>query len=173
MKGVILRCLEKMVVGSAGNQIWRNILDESGLPRDYIFFASQDVDDGLSLKVVGAACNVLNISLQQAADAFGEYWVTQFAPAMYEPFFKGKSSAREFLLKMDKVHETVTQNVPGARPPRFDYEWDDEDTLIMTYHSHRGLIDFLVGLIKGVGKHFGEELRVTKLNDERVEVVFS
>jgi hypothetical protein len=42
----------------------------------------------------------------------------------------------------------------------------------MTYKSPRGLIDFLVGLIKGVGKYFKEDLRVRKLNNTDVEVVF-
>jgi hypothetical protein len=45
-------------------------------------------------------------------------------------------------------------------------------TLIMHYKSHRGLIDFMVGLIKGVGKYFKENLQVRKLGDKRVEIVF-
>ncbi len=42
----------------------------------------------------------------------------------------------------------------------------------MTYKSKRGLIDFLVGLIKGVGKYFKENLEVTKLGNNKVKIVF-
>jgi hypothetical protein len=42
----------------------------------------------------------------------------------------------------------------------------------MKYKSHRNLIDFLVGLIKGVGKFYKEDLKVTKLTNDKVEIVF-
>jgi len=69
-------------------------------------------------------------------------------------------------------HEASTRSIPDARPPQFDYEWKDGRTLIMHYKSHRGLIDFLVGLVRGVGKHFKEDLQVTKLSADKVQIVF-
>jgi len=66
----------------------------------------------------------------------------------------------------------VTKNIQNAHPPRFEYEWKDQKTLIMKYKSHRNLIDFLVGLIKSVGKFYKEDLKVTKLTNDKVEIVF-
>lgn len=91
---------------------------------------------------------------------------------MYRPYFIGVKTAKEFLLKMDSVHAKTTRNMPNAHPPRFEYEWEGEKTLIMKYKSQRGLIDFMVGLIKGVGKHYNEELKVTKLGGDKVRVIF-
>jgi hypothetical protein len=59
-----------------------------------------------------------------------------------------------------------------AHPPRFDYDWKNEKTLVITYKSPRGLVDFLIGLIHGVGKYFHEELMTTKLSADKVEVIF-
>ena len=42
----------------------------------------------------------------------------------------------------------------------------------MHYSSHRGLIDFMVGLVKGVGKFYNENIKVKKLGTEKIEVVF-
>lgn len=42
----------------------------------------------------------------------------------------------------------------------------------MTYKSQRGLIDIFIGLIKGVGKHYGENLQVHKVAPNKVEIVF-
>jgi len=42
----------------------------------------------------------------------------------------------------------------------------------MKYISKRRLIDLMVGLMNGVGKHFGEELLVRKLNKSKVEIKF-
>ena len=73
---------------------------------------------------------------------------------------------------MDYVHATVIKNVPNAQPPRFEYEWLDDKTLIMKYKSRRRLIDFMVGSIKGVGKYYKEDLRVTKLGNDKVKIIF-
>ena len=62
--------------------------------------------------------------------------------------------------------------MPNAKPPRFDYQWINENVLIMIYQSERGLIDFMVGLAKGVGNYFGESLKITKLSDTEIKIVF-
>jgi len=76
-------------------------------------------------------------------------------------------------LKMDSVHVATTKSIPGANPPRFEYEWKDEKTLIiLKYKSRRSLVDLMVGLIKGVGKFYKEDLKVTKLGSDKVEIAF-
>ena len=171
MKGVIPDCLEKLVRNKFGDDKWEKSLEIAGLPVKTTFLATQDIPDADVLKVVDAVCKVLNISLQQAADAFGDYWVNEYAVKMYKPYYRGKS-AKEFILNMDNVHVTVTKNIDNAHPPRFDYSWTDDKTLIMTYKSERGLIEFLIGLLKGVGKYYNEDLTVTKISDENVQILF-
>lgn len=172
MKGVIAKCLGDLVKEKFGKDKWEDALERSGLDRDSVFLATEDVDDIAVLKVVDSVCKVLNISLTQAADAFGDYWVCVFAPKIYASYYRGVNSAKEFLLNMDKVHVNTTETINNAQPPRFEYEWKDNKTLIMKYKSKRDLIDFMVGLIKGVGKHYKEDLKVTKLGPEKVEIIF-
>lgn len=45
-------------------------------------------------------------------------------------------------------------------------------TLIMKYKSPRGLIDFAVGMVRGAGKLHRENLKVTKLGNDRIEIIF-
>ena len=172
MKGVIVTCLESLVKEQFGQHKWEDVLEEAGLKRHAIFNMTSNVQDATVLQIVQAACTVLEITPHQAADAFGDYWVNVYAPKVYSMYFRKAHSAKEMLLNMDKLHETVTSSIPDAHPPRFDYEWKDEQTLIMHYKSHRGMIDFLVGLIKGVGTYYNEELRVTKQSETAVEVIF-
>ncbi len=173
MKGVIASCLKELVVNKFGKNKWESALATAGFEKNTSFLPTQDVDDASVLKIVESVCKVLNISLPQAADAFGEYWVCTYAPQIYLPYYKTATSAKEFLLKMDEVHRLTTESIPNAQPPRFEYTWTDDKTLIMKYKSKRNLIDFLVGLIKGVGKYFKENLQVSKLGDDSVRVVFS
>ncbi|MCI5131652.1 MAG: hypothetical protein D3904_09030 [Candidatus Electrothrix sp. EH2] len=172
MKGVIATCLAGLVKDNFGRDKWEDALEDAGMDRHAIFSATNMIDDADVMKVVASVCKVLNITPLQAADAFGDYWVNVYAPRIYGAYLQEATSAKELLLGMDKIHETVTSTIPNANPPRFEYEWRDSRTLIMTYRSSRGLIDFLVGLIRGVGRYFHEELRVRKLNNTDVEVVF-
>ena len=143
MKGVIPNCLGKLIKSKYGDDQWELILDTAGFPKYSAFPISKDIPDEEVMKVVESACKVLNITLQQAADAFGDYWVNDYAPKIYYPYFNQSKSAKEFLLNMDNVHKSTTQDIENAHPPRFDYRWKDENTLIMTYKSERSLIEFL------------------------------
>lgn len=172
MKGVIITCLESLVKEQFGQHSWEEILEEAGVERHTLFNMTSNVKDEDVLEIIHAACKVLNLTLDQAADAFGDYWVNVYAPKVYSMYYRKAHSAKEMLLNMDKLHETVTASIPDAHPPRFDYEWQDENTLIMHYKSNRGLIDFFVGLIKGVGTYYNEELRVAKKSETAVEIVF-
>jgi len=172
MKGVIIKCLKDMVIDNFGSDKWIKIIEKSGLDPYMAVKTLDDIEDATALKIVDSACQILNISLPQAADAFGDYWVNVFAPKIYGIYYEGVDSAKEFILKMDELHVRATGHIINAKPPRFEYEWTNERTLLVTYKSHRGLIDFFVGLSKGVGKYFNEQLIIKKLSNKQVEIVF-
>jgi hypothetical protein len=173
MKGTIVKCLEEMVVSQFGEDKWQNSLEDAGIKSPRIFLPFADVEDSVVMKLVTAVCKNLNISLSQAADAFGDYWVNVYSQTLYPQYYQKHKTAKDFLLDMDAVHVAMTKTMKDAKPPRFEYEWKSEDTLIMHYKSHRGLIDFAIGLVKGVGKFYNETLRVTKLGSDKIEIVFS
>ena len=117
-------------------------------------------------------CETLNLSREQVADAFGDYWVNDYSQKVYGHLYKIHKNAKDFLMAMDKVHYDLTKKMENARPPRFEYEQIDDKTLIMHYKSQRGMIDFMIGLIKGVGKFYNENLEVEKLSEDKVKIVF-
>ncbi|NOY77202.1 MAG: hypothetical protein GXO76_04965 [Calditrichaeota bacterium] len=172
MKGVIVNSLENQVKDTYGHRKWEDILEKAGLSRDSFFLAIDDIDDSVVLKVIGAACSVLNITQSQLGDEFGEYWVNTYAPKYYKIYYMGITSAKEFLLKMNDLHQNVTKSMPNAHPPHFEYETVSDNRLIMTYVSHRGLMDFMIGLIKGVGHYYKENLSLRQLPDNQIEITF-
>ena len=172
MKGVIVTCFARLVRDRYGEDKWEEALEDAGMDRHSIFFATSQLDDATFIKIVNSVCKVLKLTFTQMAEAFGEYWMNEYAPRIYGVYLQEAGSAKELLLNMDKIHETVTSTIPNSQPPRFNYEWTDSNTLLMQYNSHRGLIDFFIGLVKGVGTYFQEELVVNKLSDTEVEIVF-
>lgn len=172
MKGIIVNCLQEMITKNDNKSLWPEILKEAGVDPFAIYFATDDVDDAEVLKLFASTATVLKVSPAVVTDTFGEYWVCQFAPRIYELFYRNARNAKEFISKMDYVHLVTTETVPNAHPPHFEYDWQAVNILHLRYISERGLLDLLISLIKGVGIFFGEELQVRKLSRDRVEIVF-
>lgn len=172
MKGTLVKCLEELVVTQFGQDKWEQSLKDAGLSGSIVIWPMSDIDDAQVMGLVEAVCRNLNMTLAQAADAFGDYWVNVYSQRMYPLYYERNATAKDFLLDVDNVHVQMTRTMQRARPPRFDYEWQDDGSLIMYYKSQRGLVDFMVGLARGVGKYYGENIEVTKLGPDKVQIVF-
>ena len=173
MKGIIAECLGKMVVAQFGQDKWEKSLQDVGLRPFTVFWPTSNIDDAKVMELVAAVCKNLDISLAQAADAFGEYWINFYTPYTYPQYYARHSTARDFLLDLNNLHLEMTRMIKDARPPQFDYTWRDDETLVIHYKSHRGLVDFVVGIAKGVGKYYEENLDVSKVGTDTVVVVFA
>lgn len=173
MKGTVLVCLKEVVVNAAGEHAWRRCLQMAGLDAFAIFTLSEDVPDETGLALVRAVCDTLNIDLADAADAFGSHWVGAYAPRIYKTLYGRYRNAREFFTDINNMHDRVVRHIADARPPRFELEWQDEKTLLMHYCSHRNLIDIAVGMARAMGRHFKEELVVTKLSEKTLRIDFA
>lgn len=172
MKGSIVKCLQELVLSTAGKEAWKESLEKAGVNPATIFLPVADIDDATAMKIFKSVCETMGLSLQEAADAFGDYWVNVYSQKIYPTFYESHKDAKTFLLAMDDLHVKVTNSIQNAKPPRFRYENDKDGSLIMHYQSHRGMIDFLVGLIKGVGIYYKEAITVEKLDETRVRVSF-
>jgi hypothetical protein len=173
MKGVIAMCLAELVESKFGKAQLETVFEKSGIDKFTRFLPSQDIPDDKIMNVVKNAGEILKLSMPQLADAFGDYWVNNFAPKIYKTYYNQANNAKDFITKMDSVHMSVTQNITNSHPPRFEYSWRDEKTVEIAYKSQRKMIVFLIGLIKGVGKRFNERLSVVQLSDDKLLVTFS
>ncbi len=171
MKGVIIDCLGKMVEEKFGSRVWKEILQEAGLKPVTMFLPVENVPDETALNIIKAAEKVTGLERKDIAVHFGSYWINKYAIQYYKAFYN-VGSASEFLLNLDKVHKEMTSTLKGSEPPRFEYRWISEGVLHIKYISRRGLIDFAVGLILGVGEYFKEPLEVEIVGDNVIEVRF-
>lgn len=172
MKGIIGICLKRLIKKEYGTDKWYDILERAGFDKYTLIKASDNLDDTRFMNIIKSTCEILDITLEQASDAFGEYWVNEYAPEVYGVYYRDVKTAKEFILKMNEVHKSVVSNLEDARPPSFEYEWKDDNTLHIGYKSHRNLVVIMIGLLKGVGKYFNEDLKIRMLTDNKAEVIF-
>ncbi|HEX6245252.1 MAG TPA: heme NO-binding domain-containing protein [Polyangiales bacterium] len=174
MKGTISRCLASLVRKRGGPDAWSDVVRAAGAGEAEFMLelAGSDVEDDLVLRLFKHSAERLRLTEHQIYDAFGEHWCVDYAPKVYGAIISRFASAREMILGLDRVHVHVTATMARARPPRFEYAWSDERTLLVTYKSTRSLIGLYIGLARGVGKLFGERLVVAQDGPNRVRIVF-
>ena len=153
MKGTIVKCTAELVYSGFGREKWETALKQAGLTPGMLILATTDVDDAVFMKMLGALCRILNLTAPQLGDAFGDYWVNTFSQKIYGDFYRESPDAKSLLVRMDEIHAMITSTMKNARPPRFRYEWKSDSVLVMHYESKRGLVDVLVGLVRGVGRY--------------------
>lgn len=172
MKGAILDCLAQMVELKFGREVWERILSASGLDTKMEFSSGRDVNDEKTMEIINNTCQELNLTLEQAAEAFGVFWVNSYASRQYAIYLNRYGSAKDLIKGMDAVHEYTTKTVQNAHPPRFEFEDLDENRLRVTYKSSRNLIDLYIGLIKGVSVYYKTPIRIDKRSSATVDLVF-
>lgn len=171
MKGVVADCLQKLVNDRFGEAKWREIVKLSGMSEN-TFIVSADIDDAKVMTMISNTGKVLNISQQQLVDAFGDYWVSNYSAKIYGIYYSKYKTAKEFIKGLDSIHDITTRTVPNSAPPRFEFQDVDANTLMVTYKSRRNMIDFYVGLVKGVGKYYKTPLTVYKISNSQVKIIF-
>lgn len=163
MKGIINKGIQEMVEAKFGAEAWDKIKALAKCDEPF-FSAGEDYPDQMTLDLVSAASEVAGLPLETVLVEFGKFWVPNTGAASYSTYFKlAGTSAREFLLNMNRVHDQVTNNILNAKPPRMEYGELPDGRMLIHYRSERRLCAVLRGLILGVGIYFDEDLQVKEI----------
>ncbi len=152
MKGIIFSVLQEYAGnrhGAEGREAFRRA---TGLT---LPLATSDYPDEKVAAAVGALTDLFGNKPEEVLADFGRYFVAEspLVQKTYAAYFRNARDAKDFLMKMDSVHVQVTKALPGATPPRFDYE-DRGSELVVVYRSERKLCSLLKGLIEGIGLRY-------------------
>ncbi|MDW7694649.1 heme NO-binding domain-containing protein [Flammeovirgaceae bacterium SG7u.111] len=172
MKSVIPLAIKETYEKYFGSEDWGIVLQKAGFDPKTVFFSHKNTEDKEVMALLKAVMDHKGLTINQLSDVFGDYWVNDFASRHYFAFYQRASSAKDFLMKMNDVHDKIGAKVEGSKPPKFTFNELPDGAMEMGYISERNLIDLVVGLVKGVGKRFGEEIKVTKLSSSLLRLEF-
>ncbi len=153
MHGLVNKAIEELVTTGYGEEKWEAIKAKAGVDVE-VFISNEGYSDEITYKLVGAASEVLGLSVREVLIAFGEHWVLKTALHGYGAMMRsGGGSLKEFLINLPNFHTRVQMIYPQLQPPRFECQDITDTSMSLHYHTHRpGLTDFVVGLVQGLGK---------------------
>ena len=169
MYGMIHRGLRQMVVDRLGEEAWKAL--EHGLgtgPQDMI--SAMVYDDGLTVSMVAAAADLLEMPMEECLKAFGRSWIRFAERGSFGAImdFTGRDLPG-FIANLDRMHQAVVAAMPEARVPSFALVRDVSGDLLVQYRSERdGLEALVIGLLEGLMDRFdiaGEVRQVTSTSN--------
>jgi hypothetical protein len=169
MYGIVNKSIEELVIANFGQDNWDKVLEKSGIEEDF-FISSQPYDDDITYKLAGAAAEVMNVTVNDVLQLFGEWWVLKTSLEKYQGLMQsGGSNLQEFLLNLPAFHNRIMLIYPKLTPPEFKISDIHDGGLNLHYYSKRpGLQEFVRGILVGLGKMFEVPVEI-ELIKERSE----
>jgi hypothetical protein len=164
MYGMINKAIRNLVIQEAGEEVWEQVLEASGIGED-VYEDLESYDDGVTFSLVGAVSEILDIPAADVLEMFGVYWATDVAPKGYGDYFNSfGNDFKTFVAGLDEMHVRISEMLPSLSPPSFDIEELGENHFKIHYKSPReGLAPLAIGTLKGIAQHFGGEADITQI----------
>ena len=164
MYGMINEAIRTLVTREAGEEVWNQVLESSGVGDD-VFEGMEGYDDSVTYSLVGAASETLGVPASDVLEMFGVYWAVDVAPKGYGDYFKAFGhDFKSFVAGLDEMHVRISAMLPSLSPPSFDIEELGENHFKIHYKSPReGLAPLAIGTLKGIAMHFGGTADITQI----------
>lgn len=156
MKGTLVSIWLTTLTRLYGENQKNEILKAAGWHPQRIITPLEEIDDAEIKGIMENFAKKQGMKIEELYQTLGVNNVQSFRE--WFPSYFETNSAMGFLMMMDTIHAQLTKMISGAKPPRLIPEPIDEKNFLMVYKSTRGLHHYLMGLIEGVGKHFGEKI---------------
>ncbi|WP_434515424.1 heme NO-binding domain-containing protein [Dechloromonas sp. ARDL1] len=166
MYGLVNRALQEFICQHHGDASWQAIKTMASVDVE-LFVRMESYPDDITYRLVGAACESLNIAPATLLRNFGRHWVLFTGQEGYGSLLDGAgSSLQEILSNLDDLHVRVGLMYPALKPPSFSCANVSDDGLTLHYFSERpGLAPMVIGLIEGLGERLGKSLTISQTSD--------
>lgn len=158
MKGTVVTTWLKSCRRLYGDELVNTVLESCQVPRTRVFTPLEDVEDGLTTRIMNGIASAAGVDPKDMWLQVGMENIESFYEA-YSGFFR-HDSLYSFLSSMNDVHIIVMKRFKGAKPPVLDMEPLSSRTAYFTYRSRREMEGYLLGLLRGAARRFGEELGI-------------
>ena len=164
MYGIVNQAIEDLIKENFGEEKWDKIKDRSGLDVDF-FISNEPYDDSITFKLATAASEELGISVDEVLNAFGEWWILKTGKEKYGGLMEaGGNNLKEFLYNLPIFHNRIMLIYPKLTPPEFKVSNREENSIHIHYYSMReGLLEFVRGLLSGLGKMYNTPVQIELL----------
>lgn len=163
MLGLIPKLLFDMVKEIAGEDTLENIRKKSDLESGATFKIHENCPDSQWQKTFKATLEVLNLSQEQAEEAFADYFIKD-AIKRWPMWFSMAKDSRDFLMRQPSIHQQLVINTHDKEyveisNKKFDIEMTDNE-LVCIYNSVNHHCYLYKALAHKIVDHYNEKAEI-------------
>ncbi len=164
MKGIVFREFIDMVEAEFSHETADAIITASNLSSDGAYTSVGTYPHSEMVALVTNLSKQTGQSVPALLHHFGRHLFLRFT-VIHPQYVTSYHSAFELLKQLDgNIHVEVKKLYNDAELPAFSYEALPDGGMHFDYRSHRALADFAEGLIEGCIAHFGEQIKVSRVD---------
>lgn len=168
MKGTVVATWLNTTRKLFGDDVVKNAMSYAGWGENKIFSPIENVEDDKVNKYINYISDNKNITTKELWRKIGKDNIISFSKD-YPAFFKHES-AYSFLKSMYDVHVVMTKKFIGAKPPILTITPISRREAIFTYKSSRGMFEYFLGMLEGVGNYFNEKIQVEEISKTKTSL---
>ena len=164
MIGLIQQTLLHMMDSSGVPGAREEVLRRAGLPPDTHFRIDTDYDDTQVDALLQHACDVLQVTQEQAFEAFATVFLAD-TRERFPAFYAMSADSRAFLARQAAIHNVMASGLrnPDRRSQindKFQIAALDNGDLRVHYNSPRGWCGLYLALARQVAQLYGDRLEI-------------
>lgn len=161
MHGIIFSEMRKYVDTKLGSEAWNTLLADAQLGKR-MYLPIQEYPDADMAALVSTASRNLGIPAEAILEDFGQF-IAPSLVGLYRTLVKPEWKTLDLLENTEHtIHSVVRSRNPGARPAQLHAVRTGPDSVDLTYLSERRLCAVAKGIVKGVARHYGEEVSISE-----------
>lgn len=159
MNGIIFIEITKFAQSRIGEQSWREVVRLAGIPWR-VYYRVADYPDAEAAALLSALAAALKEPLGTVLENLGEF-ITPDLLRMARYWIRPEWKTLDLIANTEAtIHETLRAEGSRTDPPRLRCERTGADEVLVTYDSPRKLCQLARGIIKGMAKHYKEQVSI-------------
>ena len=160
MLGVIFFVLQNHMEKRLGPSSWGRVVSLANLPAK-AYSPVAEYPDSEATGLIAAASQLAGKQLGEFLEEFGEALAPELL-AMYPGLVQSEWKTLDLVVNAEEViHSVVRRRNPLAKPPVLRCARYSTDEVRLVYASPRKLCQFSKGIIRGIARHYREEVSIT------------
>lgn len=163
MHGTIFKELQRYVSKSFGLPAWYGLLKGAALDQQ-LYLPTQHYPDTHLTALVSGTAGLRGQTVADTLEDFGMFLVPNLLQ-VYGSLIQPQWRTLDLLEHTEQMHGVVRQAGYTATPPRLLCIRTGPGEVVLHYCSDRNLSSLGVGIIRGLARHYGEHVRISKTHD--------
>lgn len=171
MKVLILTALKEWIIKNYGPEKWDDIGEGTGLGAEEFTKQAHYINQdrfGMARKYILNALMTDELTLNKE---LADYWMTDFAPRIYNHLIKRSETMKDFIMGTMQMNNDFCTFFPNAKMAKIDFSQTGSKSISAIYPSENTLVD-LIGVLRASSTFFPQKFNIRKINPHSIEIIF-